>query len=241
MFRLLSTQNTSKVPKETRAREIKNKLPHAHERMNAQHVSSLARQCHVSSSAPSSSSSSFRTTRRRGDALTRNSSGVGQDRFEIALTGQEEEGDKNKSAKKRTISLDLGGNQMQTTSIEYTGELIAVEIERPLGLILEETRMKQSIETQIEVVEIVPDSNAAKDGRVKVGDVLRLTTAVFNVSAPIDVTTWMNPPAKANVRAFVKDSTFDKTMLAIQSHSVPVDYDGDSREMKSVGMIFERK
>jgi len=29
--------------------------------------------------------------------------------------------------------------------------------------------------------------------------------------------------------------------LAIQSHSVPVDYDGDSREMKSVGMIFERK
>jgi hypothetical protein len=241
MFRLLSTQNTSKVTKETRAREIKNKLPHAHERMNAQHVSSLARQCHVSSSAPSSSSSSFRTTRRRGDALTRNSSGVGQDRFEIALTGQEEEGDKNKSAKKRTISLDLGGNQMQTTSIEYTGELIAVEIERPLGLILEETRMKQSIETQIEVVEIVPDSNAAKDGRVKVGDVLRLTTAVFNVSAPIDVTTWMNPPAKANVRAFVKDSTFDKTMLAIQSHSVPVDYDGDSREMKSVGMIFERK
>jgi hypothetical protein len=241
MFRLLSTQNTSKVPKETRAREIKNKLPHAHERMNAQHVSSLARQCHVSSSAPSSSSSSFRTTRRRGDALTRNSSGVGQDRFEIALTGQEEEGDKNKSAKKRTISLDLGGNQMQTTSIEYTGELIAVEIERPLGLILEETRLKQSIETQIEVVEIVPDSNAAKDGRVKVGDVLRLTTAVFNVSAPIDVTTWMNPPAKANVRAFVKDSTFDKTMLAIQSHSVPVDYDGDSREMKSVGMIFERK
>jgi hypothetical protein len=209
--------------------------------MNAQHVSSLARQCHVSSSAPSSSSSSFRTTRRRGDALTRNSSGVGQDRFEIALTGQEEEGDKNKSAKKRTISLDLGGNQMQTTSIEYTGELIAVEIERPLGLILEETRLKQSIETQIEVVEIVPDSNAAKDGRVKVGDVLRLTTAVFNVSAPIDVTTWMNPPAKANVRAFVKDSTFDKTMLAIQSHSVPVDYDGDSREMKSVGMIFERK
>ena len=241
MFRLLSTQNTSKVTKETRAREIKNKLPHAHERMNAQHVSSLARQCHVSSSAPSSSSSSFRTTRRRGDALTRNSSGVGQDRFEIALTGQEEEGDKNKSAKKRTISLDLGGNQMQTTSIEYTGELIAVEIERPLGLILEETRLKQSIETQIEVVEIVPDSNAAKDGRVKVGDVLRLTTAVFNVSAPIDVTTWMNPPAKANVRAFVKDSTFDKTMLAIQSHSVPVDYDGDSREMKSVGMIFERK
>lgn len=238
---IIHTKHFKSNKRNARARD-KNKLPHAHERMNAQHVSSLARQCHVSSSAPSSSSSSsFRTTRRRGDALTRNSSGVGQDRFEIALTGQEEEGDKNKSAKKRTISLDLGGNQMQTTSIEYTGELIAVEIERPLGLILEETRLKQSFETQIEVVEIVPDSNAAKDGRVKVGDVLRLTTAVFNVSAPIDVTTWMNPPAKANVRAFVKDSTFDKTMLAIQSHSVPVDYDGDSREMKSVGMIFERK
>jgi hypothetical protein len=106
---------------------------------------------------------------------------------------------------------------------------------------LEETRVERSVETRIEVVEIVPDSNASKDGRVKVGDILRLTTAVFNVSAPIDVTTWMNPPAKANVRAYVKDSTFDKTMLAIQSHSVPVDYDGDAREMKSVGMVFERK
>ena len=132
-------------------------------------------------------------------------------------------------------------SQKQTTVIEYSGELVAVEIERPLGLVLEESRLKRSVETQIEVVEIVPDSNAAKDGRVKVGDILRLTTAVFNVSAPIDVTTWLNPPAKANVRAFVKDATFDKTMLAIQSHSVPVDYDGASREMKSVGMVFERK
>ena len=130
---------------------------------------------------------------------------------------------------------------MQTTAVEYTGELVAVEIDRPLGLILEETRVERSVETRIEVVEIVPDSNASKEGRVKVGDILRLTTAVFNVSAPIDVTTWMNPPAKANVRAYVKDSTFDKTMLAIQSHAVPVDYDGDAREMKSVGMVFERK
>ena len=179
--------------------------------------------------------------RRRRDSVVGNSSVVGQDRFDVALTGREEEGDNNTKKKKRTVSLDLGGNQKQTTVIEYSGELVAVEIERPLGLVLEESRLKRSVETQIEVVEIVPDSNAAKDGRVKVGDILRLTTAVFNVSAPIDVTTWLNPPAKANVRAFVKDATFDKTMLAIQSHSVPVDYDGASREMKSVGMVFERK
>ena len=179
--------------------------------------------------------------RRRRDSVVGNSSVVGQDRFDVALTGREEEGDNNTKKKKRTVSLDLGGNEKQTTVIEYSGELVAVEIERPLGLVLEESRLKRSVETQIEVVEIVPDSNAAKDGRVKVGDILRLTTAVFNVSAPIDVTTWLNPPAKANVRAFVKDATFDKTMLAIQSHSVPVDYDGASREMKSVGMVFERK
>ena len=179
--------------------------------------------------------------RRRRDSVVGNSSVVGQDRFDVALTGREEEGDNNTKKKKRTVSLDLGGNQKQTTVIEYSGELVAVEIERPLGLVLEESRLKRSVETQIEVVEIVPDSNAAKDGRVKVGDILRLTTAVFNVSAPIDVTTWLNPPAKANVRAFVKDATFDNTMLAIQSHSVPVDYDGASREMKSVGMVFERK
>lgn len=185
-----------------------------------------------------------RRQKRRSDSVVGNSSGVGQDRFDVALTGREEETDNNNNntkKKKRTVSLDLGGNQKQTTVIEYSGELVAVEIERPLGLVLEESRLKRSVETQIEVVEIVPDSNAAKDGRVKVGDILRLTTAVFNVSAPIDVTTWLNPPAKANVRAFVKDATFDKTMLAIQSHSVPVDYDGASREMKSVGMVFERK
>ena len=182
-----------------------------------------------------------RRQKRRSDSVVGNSSVVGQDRFDVALTGREEEGDNNTKKKKRTVSLDLGGNQKQTTVIEYSGELVAVEIERPLGLVLEESRLKRSVETQIEVVEIVPDSNAAKDGRVKVGDILRLTTAVFNVSAPIDVTTWLNPPAKANVRAFVKDATFDKTMLAIQSHSVPVDYDGASREMKSVGMVFERK
>ena len=198
------------------------------------HVSSsLARRC-ASVSSSASCSRTRRTTFLR-------SSGVGQDRFDIALTGQEEDGETDKKAKKRTISLDLGGTQMQTTAVEYTGEIVAVEIDRPLGLILEETRVERSVETRIEVVEIVPDSNASKDGRVKVGDILRLTTAVFNVSAPIDVTTWMNPPAKANVRAYVKDSTFDKTMLAIQSHSVPVDYDGDAREMKSVGMVFERK
>ncbi len=217
-----------------------------------------ASRCSVSSSSSSSSccstsSDSLRARRcgpiitplrrrrqkRRSDGVVGNSSGVGQDRFDVALTGREEETDTKK--KKRTVSLDLGGNQKQTTVIEYSGELVAVEIERPLGLVLEESRLKRSVETQIEVVEIVPDSNAAKDGRVKVGDILRLTTAVFNVSAPIDVTTWLNPPAKANVRAFVKDATFDKTMLAIQSHSVPVDYDGASREMKSVGMVFERK
>ena len=217
-----------------------------------------ASRCAVSSSSSSSSccstsSDSLRARRcgpiitplrrrrqkRRSDGVVGNSSGVGQDRFDVALTGREEETDTKK--KKRTVSLDLGGNQKQTTVIEYSGELVAVEIERPLGLVLEESRLKRSVETQIEVVEIVPDSNAAKDGRVKVGDILRLTTAVFNVSAPIDVTTWLNPAAKANVRAFVKDATFDKTMLAIQSHSVPVDYDGASREMKSVGMVFERK
>jgi len=235
----------------------KHHLTHSFYKMKYHVSSSLARRCaSVSSSASCSRtrrtaflSSSSNGRRRRGrsssdddDLVARRSSGVGQDRFEIALTGQEEEdGETDKKAKKRTISLDLGGTQMQTTAVEYTGELVAVEIDRPLGLILEETRVERSVETRIEVVEIVPDSNAAKDGRVKVGYILRLTTAVFNVSAPIDVTTWMNPPAKANVRAYVKDSTFDKTMLAIQSHSVPVDYDGDAREMKSVGMVFERK
>ena len=115
-----------------------------------------ASRCAVSSSSSSScccstSSDSLRARRcgpiitplrrrrqkRRSDGVVGNSSGVGQDRFDVALTGREEETDTKK--KKRTVSLDLGGNQKQTTVIEYSGELVAVEIERPLGLVLEES------------------------------------------------------------------------------------------------------
>jgi hypothetical protein len=183
---------------------------------------------------------------RSSQSLLLKTNSVKPDRFEISLTGQEEDANTNTTTNKvRTISLDLGGKERQQTKIEYDGqksELLCVEIKRPLGIVLEEKRKSgTTIETNIEVVEIVQGSNADEDGRVKVGDVLRLTTAVFNVSAPVDVTTWMNPPAKANVRAFVKNASFDKTMLAIKSHSVQVDYDGDSREMETVAMVFERR
>ena len=60
---------------------------------------------------------------------------------------------------------------------------------------------------------------------MKVGDVLRITTAVFNVPGVIDVTAWLNPPKSSNCKAFyvADQKPFDKVMDAIKSHAVPVD------------------
>ena len=52
---------------------------------------------------------------------------------------------------------------------------------------------------------------------MKVGDVLRITTAVFNVPGVIDVTAWLNPPKSSNCKAFyvADQKPFDKVMDAI--------------------------
>ena len=72
---------------------------------------------------------------------------------------------------------------------------------------------------------------------------LKLTTAVFLVKAPVDVTTWMNPPASMNAKAFyvTEGKNFDNVMNAIKSHSVPVDTPDGEVEVMEVGLILERK
>ena len=80
------------------------------------------------------------------------------------------------------------------------------------------------------------------DGDVRVGDVLRITTAVFNVPGVVDVTAWLNPPKSTNCKAFFncEQKSFDKVMSAIQSHVVPVDTPDGPMTIGEVGLVLER-
>jgi len=116
---------------------------------------------------------------------------------------------------------------------------VCVELERPLGIVFEQ-RLK-GVTTEIFVDEVVEGGNAARAG-VRPGDVLRLTTAVFLVSAAIDVTTWLNPPSKRNVKAYLEcdGKSFDKVMDAIASHSVQIDTPEGKQDVNTVGLVLER-
>ena len=145
--------------------------------------------------------------------------------------------------------FDLGVPQFPTESFapvndvrfEAGSEAVAVTIERPLGIVFEER--VDGIYTKIVVDEIVPGSNAEKSGAVKVGDVLRITTAVFNVPGVVDVTAWLNPPKATNCKAFFvcEQKSFDKVMSAIQSHVVPVDTPDGPMTIGEVGLVLERR
>lgn len=77
--------------------------------------------------------------------------------------------------------FDLGGADpapVKGLRFETGTTPITVTIPRPLGIVFEEKL--DGIYTKIVVDEIIEGSNASK-ADVKVGDVLRITTAVFNV------------------------------------------------------------
>ena len=142
----------------------------------------------------------------------------------------------------RTFAVDIGGASPAKVSLKYPKDTTAVCIEsaRPLGLVF--AQRVRGVTTEIYVDEIVDGSNAAAAG-ARVGDVLRLTTAVFLVSAPVDVTTWLNPPAKRNVKAYYEcdGKSFDNVMNAIASHSVEIDTPSGKQVVETVGMVFERQ
>lgn len=142
----------------------------------------------------------------------------------------------------RTFAVDIGGASPAKVSLKYPADTTAVCIEsaRPLGLVF--AQRVRGVSTEIYVDEVVDGSNAAAAG-ARVGDVLRLTTAVFLVSAPVDVTTWLNPPAKRNVKAYYEcdGKSFDNVMNAIASHSVEIDTPSGKQVVETVGMVFERQ
>ena len=125
------------------------------------------------------------------------------------------------------------------TKFQAGAEAVAVTIDRPLGIVFEEK--SDGIYTKIVVDEIVPGSNAEK-ADVKVGDVLRITTAVFNVPGVVDVTAWLNPPKASNCKAFFAcdGEPWEKCMNAITSHAVTVDTPSGEVEIDEVGLVLER-
>ena len=138
--------------------------------------------------------------------------------------------------------FDLGGEtpaQVKDLRFKKDSEVVTVTIPRPLGIVFEEKL--DGIYQKIVVDEVLEGSNASK-ADVKVGDVLRITTAVFNVPGVIDVTAWLNPPKSSNCKAFyvADQKPFDKVMDAIKSHAVPVDTPDGPMEVEEVGLVLER-
>ena len=126
---------------------------------------------------------------------------------------------------------------MRGTKFQAGAEAVAVTIDRPLGIVFEE---KSDGSAKIVVDEIVPGSNAEK-ADVKVGDVLRITTAVFNVPGVVDVRARGSTRRR---RATVRRSRAcdgepaEKCMNAITSHAVPVDTPSGEVEIDEAGSCW---
>ena len=160
----------------------------------------------------------------------------------VRQTGVDEDIPNNPSVVNRSFAIDLGGPTPAVCAMRFPvdSQAIAVACERPLGMFLEQRA--EGARSVIFVDEISEGSNAAKAG-IRVGDILRLTTAVFEVTAPVDITTWMNPPAKRKVRAYytTDNKSFDAVMDAIASHSVQIDTPNGKEDVKEIGLVFERR
>lgn len=192
---------------------------------------------HPRARAPAHARVSTTTSRARRTAIrARASSSL------IRQTGADEDIPNNSSVVNRSFAIDLGGQTPAMCSMRFPADsqAIAVACERPLGMFLEQRT--EGARSVIFVDEISEGSNAAKAG-IRVGDILRLTTAVFEVTAPVDITTWMNPPAKRKVRAYytTDNKSFDAVMDAIASHSVQIDTPNGKEDVKEIGLVFERR
>eukprot|EP00242_Pyramimonas_sp_CCMP2087_P013577 CAMPEP_0198197388 /NCGR_PEP_ID=MMETSP1445-20131203/1020_1 /TAXON_ID=36898 /ORGANISM="Pyramimonas sp., Strain CCMP2087" /LENGTH=226 /DNA_ID=CAMNT_0043866667 /DNA_START=117 /DNA_END=797 /DNA_ORIENTATION=+ len=153
-------------------------------------------------------------------------------------------------AYKETYGLDLGGSiGRETLRFSPKSSAVALEVSRPLGIVFEEMAYSFPIKgsykhgKQILAVDITEGSNAEKAG-VKVGDILRMTSAVAVGKSEVSVGKWAVEPSLDmrkqgnNRRAyFVADNKpFDTVMDAIISNGEAV----DGEEAKTVSLLLER-
>ena len=139
-----------------------------------------------------------------------------------------------------TYGLNLGGGNIGRESIVFgaNATLLAFEIERPLGIVLED------VDGECVAVEIIEGSNASAAG-VMIGDVLRMTSAVAVGKSTVEVGKLQVEPSLgmrkkgANRRAlFVADRMpFDAVMDAVVSNAEEV----DGTVSPTVALLLERR
>lgn len=139
-----------------------------------------------------------------------------------------------------TYGLNLGGGNVgrETLTFAPNTKAVALVVTRPLGIVFEE------VDGKIVAVELVEGSNAERAG-VKVGDVLRMTSAVALGKSRVEVKKWQVEPSTdmrkqgSNRRAFfVADGAgFEAVMNAIISNGQPV----DGEEAATVSLLLERR
>jgi hypothetical protein len=146
-------------------------------------------------------------------------------------------------AYKETYGLDLGGSiGRETLRFSPKSSAVALEVTRPLGIVFEEMNYSFPINgsykhgKQILAVDIMEGSNAEKAG-VKVGDILRMTSAVAVGKSAVEPSLDMRKQGNNRRAYFVADNKpFDTVMDAIISNGEAV----DGEEAKTVSLLLER-
>lgn len=92
-------------------------------------------------------------------------------------------------------------------------ERVRLQLTKPLGLVLEASKKTGSVF----IVEVLPEGNAAKDGRVEVGDELISTSAVVYTTER-DYGGVAVKGGQRMVRLVCKTEKFDTVLAAISTH-----------------------
>jgi hypothetical protein len=147
---------------------------------------------------------------------------------------------------RETFSVDLldSGGVGATSELSVTEgtQLVGLDVARPLGVVFaEQTRLSKPL---CVVEEVAAGSNAEKAG-VRVGDALRLCTAVLEYRGKVDVVSYYANPPKATMRRalFICDGQpFSKVMRALQSNSEAVELPqgGGMRVFDGIPLVVER-
>jgi len=149
----------------------------------------------------------------------------------------------------QTFGFPLGGGKVGRELVRFRegAEAVAVELPRPLGIIFEEKKVDGMRYCVVD--ELVEGGNAAVSGEVRVGDILRVTTAVAKGADKVSVGKFQVEPSLGqrekggySLAYFVADGQpFDRVMGALTSFANPIDAEEGPMEVPSVSLLLERR
>lgn len=96
-------------------------------------------------------------------------------------------------------------------------ERVRLQLRKPLGLVLEANKSGN-----VFIVEVLPEGNAAKDGRVEVGDELISTSAIV-YDTERDYGGVVVKGGQRTVRLVCKNEKFDTVLAAISTHPAHIE------------------